>query len=173
MSPRRSRYVDRRSEISARLREIDEVMLHAEEQEDLVLRGYLTRLAVIQLSGFIEKSLEHMVNGFLEENSSHRVLRFGQRQAARFSNLNPTKLEQIVGSFDDEWRQRLGDFLSQDERRQTLGNLIGARHSLAHGGASAVSGTLLRQYHEIAEETVGLLSDMFVPLAKSSFGPAD
>lgn len=64
MSSRRSRYVDRRSEISARLREIDEVMLHAEEQEDLVLRDYLTRLAVIQLSGFIEKSLEHMVNGF-------------------------------------------------------------------------------------------------------------
>nr|WP_179613998.1 HEPN domain-containing protein [Nocardioides marinisabuli] len=148
-------------------------MLRAEEQDDLVLRGYLTRLTVIQLSGFIEKSFEHMVNGYLEENSSHRVLKFGQRQAARFSNLNPAKLEQLVGSFDDEWRERLTAFLSTDERRQTLTNLIGARHSLAHGGSSTVSGSLLRQYHEIAEQTVGLLADMFVPLAQASHRSAE
>ena len=166
MSPRPARFVDRRSAIRAQLREIDEIVLRADEEEDLVVREYLSRLAVIRLSGFIEKSFEHMVNGFLEENSSHRVLRFGQRQASRLSNLNPTNLEQIVGSFDEEWSAKLSEFLSQDERRQTLGNLIGARHSLAHGGTSAVSSSLLRQYHEIAESTIDLLCDMFVPLTR-------
>lgn len=165
MSSRGLRYVDRRSAIRAHLREIDEIVLQAESQDDLVLRGYLSRLAVIQLSGFMEKSVEHILSGFLEENSSHRVLKFGQRQASRFSNLNPAKLEQIVGSFDDEWRGRFTEFLGEDERRQTLGNLIGARHTLAHGGSTAVSGALLRQYHEIAESTVELLADMFIPVA--------
>ncbi len=160
------RYVDRRAAVFAHMREIDEIILYADSQEDLIVRDYLNRLAVIRLSGFIEKSVEHMVNGYLEEHSSYRVLRYGQRQAARLANLNPTRLEQLVGSFDPQWEADMHAFLEDDEHRQTLGNLIGARHSLAHGGSSAVSSALLRQYHEIAEQDINFLLDRFLPLPK-------
>ncbi|MBB3750384.1 hypothetical protein FHT44_002845 [Mycolicibacterium sp. BK634] len=146
------------------MREIDEIVLYADQEEDLIVRGYLNHLAVIRLSGFIEKSVEHMVNGYLEENSSHRVLRYGQRQAARINNMNPAKLEQLLGSFDPSWEADLHAFLELDENRQTLGNLIGARHTLAHGGSTSVSSALLRTYHKIADEVIELLVERFLPL---------
>ena len=164
MSPRPARYVNRRVEIQRQLQEIDELVLLADEQDEPLLRNALARLAVVRLSGFIEKALEHMITGYLEENSSGRVLSFGRSQAARISNLNPDKLETLVGRFDDDWRDALHDFLSEDERRQALGNLIGARHLLAHGGHQTVSMLLLEQYHSVAEATVKLLMDFFLPL---------
>ncbi|AQA05021.1 hypothetical protein BVC93_24385 [Mycobacterium sp. MS1601] len=150
--------------MAARLKEIEEIILYADAEEDLIVKDYLHTLAVIRLSGFIEKSVEHMVNGFLEEHSSHRVLRYGQRQAARINNLNPAKLEQLVGSFDQGWEVELREFLAEDENRQSLGNLIGARHTLAHGGSTSVSSALLRGYQKIAEEVIYFLLDRFLPL---------
>ncbi|MBI3213155.1 MAG: hypothetical protein HYZ38_04985 [Mycobacterium sp.] len=164
----RKKYVDRRAAVTAHIREIDEIIRYADQEDDLIVREYLNRLAVIRLSGFVEKSVEHMVNGYLEEHSSHRVLRYGQRQATRINNLNPAKLEQLVGSFDPDWESDLHEFLEKDENRQSLGNLIGARHALAHGGSSAVSSALLRGYHKIADEVIKFLLDRFLPLPPST-----
>jgi hypothetical protein len=163
MTATRSRYIDRRAGVSRQISEIEEIVSLAESQDDLVVREYLSRLAVIRLSGFVEKSVEFMLNGYLEENTSHRVLKFSQKQVSRLPNLNPSKLEQVVGGFDESWQASLTEFLSHEERRQTLGNLISARHSLAHGGSSTVSTGLLRQYHQIATETINLLLDLFLP----------
>lgn len=164
MSPR---YVDRRSAIHRELREIDGIILWARAATDLEVRDYLKRLAVIRLSGYIETSVEHMINGYLEENSGHRILNFGRSQASRITNLNPAKLEALIGNFDNEWRVQLSKFLSTDERRQTLGNLIDARHKLAHGKTASVYESTLDRYHELAEQLVSMLSNMFLPNART------
>jgi hypothetical protein len=167
---RRGRYVDRRATILAELREIDELVLLAGEQQDVDIRGHLARLAVIRLSGFVEFSLRNMLNGYLDENSSHRVLAFAQSQVGRLPNLNPARLEEIVGAFDSSWKQELTDFLAVDERRQALANLIGVRHTLAHGGSTAVSTSRLGVYHEIADATVRFLMDRFLPIPSAVDG---
>jgi hypothetical protein len=159
-----TRYVDRRSSIKGELQEIQDLVDLADGSDDLVVRGHLSRLAVIRMSGFIESSLRLMVNGYLAENSSYRVLRFAQGQVGRMPNLNPEKLEQVVASFDDSWRSELTEFLSRDERRQGLANLIGARHTLAHGGSTAVSTARMHDYMKIARETVDFLETRFLPL---------
>lgn len=164
MSERRS-FVDRRASIRSELRQIDEIVLLVDGEVDLVKRGHLARLAVIRLSGFIEFSVRHILNAYLEENASHRVLRFGARNVGKLPNLNPSKLEQIVDSFDSDWKDELSVFLAEDERRQTLANLIGARHTLAHGGSTAVSTAKVHQYHEIAEATVDFLLRRFLPIS--------
>jgi len=160
----RTRYVDRRSLIKHEMREIDDIILVADQSQDLAARDYLTRMAVIRLSGYLETCMEHMVNGFLEENSSHRVLAFGRSQAARIQNLNPSKLEALIGNFDSEWRDVINEFLAEDERRQTLGNLIDARHKLAHGKTSSVLPSTLARYHHLAEQLVDLLASLFLPV---------
>jgi D-serine dehydratase len=167
----RPRYVDRRAFIKSQLAEIDAIIDEAAVQQDLIVRGHLERLAVIRLSGFVEKAVEHMIVGFFEENTAFRVLRIGKTRFARVSNLNPTKLENLVGDFDETWRAELSSFLEVDERRQSLGNLIGARHALAHGGQSAVSAALLRNYHEVAKSTVDFLADRFIPSPQGAERP--
>lgn len=157
-------FVDRRASIKAELREIDGLILLTDAETDIEVRGHLARLAVIRLSGFVETSVRHMVNGYLDQHSSHRVLQFAQQQVGKLPNLNPTKLEQLVGAFDATWKQELTDFLAIDERRQTLGNLIGARHQLAHGGSTAISTAKVHTYHKVADESVAFLMDRFLPL---------
>ncbi len=160
-------YVNRRAAIDAELREIDELVLLADAAEELAVRGHLARLAVIRMSGFIESAVQHMANGYLAEHSSFRVLTFAQAQVGKQSNLNPSKLEQLVGNFDVQWRDDLADFLAKDERRQSLGNLIGARHKLAHGGSKAISTGNMHTYHKLTDEIVKFLLDRFLPLAGS------
>ncbi|WP_028707695.1 HEPN domain-containing protein [Propionicicella superfundia] len=160
-------YVDRRSAIKAELREIDELVLLADAAEELAVRGHLARLAVIRMSGFIESAVQHMANAYLEEHSSHRVLAFAQTQVGKQTNLNPTNLERLVGNFDAQWRAELTDFLAQDERRQSLGNLIGARHKLAHGGSQAISTANMHTYHRLTEEVVKFLLGRFLPLPRN------
>jgi hypothetical protein len=166
MTQARSRYVDRRREIQIQLREIDAIVRQMEAQQDIEVRGHLSRFAVIRLSGLLEYCLELMIVGFLEEHSSGKVLAYASAQAWRISNLNPDKLESLVGQFDDDWRQDLHRFLEVDERRQTLGNLIGARHTLAHGKSTSVSTALLHTYHDVAVQAIEILLDLFIPLPK-------
>lgn len=158
------RYVDHRAEVARRLADIDEIVRRANEQTDLVDQALLMQLAVIKLSGFLEYCVGRMIAGFLEENTSHRVLAFSKRQADRITNLNPEKLEQLVASFDTSWRDQLHEFLEKDENRQSLGNLIGARHKLAHGGETRANATILADYRRVAHETVTMLSDLFLPV---------
>lgn len=73
-----------------------------------------------------------------------------------------------MGDFDESWRSELTTFLAVDERRQSLGNLIGARHALAHGGQSTVSAALLRNYYEVAKSTVDFLSERFIPIPQGT-----
>jgi hypothetical protein len=163
MTSRRQRVLDRRKEIQLQIREIDGIVLLVGEESDLSVKGYLASFAVVRLSGLLEFAMEQMMLGFLEENSTHRVLNFSSASAQRVSNLNPTKLENLVGSFDIKWKEEFHAFLEVDERRQTLGNLIGARHALAHGKSSSVSTSLLRNYHTVAEETIAHLRAYFLP----------
>ncbi|MDJ0376727.1 HEPN domain-containing protein [Cryobacterium sp. PH31-L1] len=167
MTRRAARFVDRRSTIRKQLAEIDSIILLAGETDELVARGYLEQFAVVRLSGFIESSVGHMVHGYLEENAAYRVRSFGKRQTERLPSMSPENLEQLVSSFDSDWAATLTEYLARDENRQTLSNLIGARHALAHGSATNVSGSLLRQYHRVAESIVQLLEDMFLPLKKA------
>jgi len=166
-TPRRS-FVDRRAAIAAELREIDELVLLADSQQDIDIRANLARLAVIRLSGFIETSVRHMLNGYLDEHTAYRVLRFAQSSVGKLPNLNPTKLENVVATFDAAWSGELHDFLAEDERRQTLANLIGARHTLAHGGSTAVSTAKMHEYHDIADKTVKFLMERFLPRPNTS-----
>lgn len=158
------RYFDHRAEVRRNLADIDEVVSNAVEQEDLLVQSYLIRYATIRLSGAVEQAMVTMVRGFLQENTSHRVLRYSSQHANRINNLNPSKLETLVRSFDEQWARELEVFLGEDERRQTLGNLIQARHDLAHGKSSSVNASRLELYRTIATETVDLLFDWFLPI---------
>lgn len=164
----RGRYIDHRAEVQRSLAEIDEIVDQALKQDDLLVQSFLIRFATIRLSGHFEQALGIMIRGFLMENTTHRVLRFSSKQASRLSNLNPRKLGEIVMSFDEQWARELDSFLSNDERRQSLGNLIQSRHDLAHGKNSVVSASKLEQYRSVAIETIDLLFEWFLPIKGGS-----
>ncbi|MCT1394388.1 HEPN domain-containing protein [Microbacterium sp. p3-SID338] len=151
-----------------RLAEIDDIVKRANEQSDLIDQAYLMQLAVIKLSGHIDYCVERMIAGYLEEHTSSRVLAFAKRQAERLTNLNPAKLEQIVGSFDPDWQKAVKAFLDTDENRQSLGNLIAARHKVAHGGTTKATAQILTEYRKVASATVDVLFDLFLPLSGST-----
>jgi len=105
-----------------------------------------------------------MINCFLDENTSFRVLNFSKVQARRLKSMNASNLEDLVGSFDKGWRETLSRYLEEDENRNSLNNLIGARHALAHGGGSRISSSLVREYRDVAKGTVDILQEMFIPI---------
>jgi hypothetical protein len=155
---------DTRSDLRKEFAQVDEIISLASNADEIAVTAYLQSLAVIRLSGAMESSMTQMVNCFLDEHTNHRVLSFSKHQARKLKSMNASNLEELVGSFDKNWRTELSAFLEKDENRNSLNNLIGARHALAHGGGARISSSLVREYREVAKETVSILQEMFVPI---------
>jgi len=160
----RRRSHDTRSELHKEFAQVDEIISLALSADDIAIAAYLQSLAVIRLSGAMESSTAQMINCFLDENTSFRVLNFSKVQARRLKSMNASNLEDLVGSFDKGWRETLSRYLEEDENRNSLNNLIGARHALAHGGGSRISSSLVREYRDVAKGTVDILQEMFIPI---------
>lgn len=158
-----SRYVDRRAEIARRRRDIDDLVLLAQECQDPETQRALVSLTIVRLSGFVESSVRLMIQGYAEEHSSHRILKFVIGQSQRLPSATAENLIKTVGQLDPDWTSELKDFLAQEERKQDLNNLIGARHLVAHGEDQSLTIKTLWRYQALVDALVSMMQKQFLP----------
>lgn len=161
---RSGKFVDHRAKVRNSREEVEGIIKLAHAQEDLIVQAHLMQLAAIRLSGFVEQAVREMITGYLEGKASPQVVRFSSRQVERLANnLNPDKLEQLVRGFDEACEEAVTAYFAKDENRQNLGNLIDARHRLAHGREARILPSLINDYERVAFELIDLLLDFFLP----------
>lgn len=126
---------------------------------------YIKKYAVIRATGSIEASFKQIIADRVDRDSHTQLKNFVARKIRNSSN-NP-KLEVIQGmlsEFDDRWRARFDEKMAladQPTLKGALTELVKARNSFAHGGASELPiektvecFQLGRRVLEILDETV-------------------
>jgi len=97
-------------------------------------QGDVHKYMCIRLSGYLEQLFYVCVTGYIKSASNPKVVEFALHHFRHAPNMNPRNLEKLVEKFGDEWSLGLGLLLDGDNRRDSLGTLLGVRNTTAHGG---------------------------------------
>ena len=67
---------------------------------------------------------------------------------------------QLVGSFDQDWRTRLEEFL-KDGRKEAVDSVVELRNKIAHGDNVTVTFTRVFEYFKLVTEVVDEVEQIF------------
>src|SRR6266852_4659994 len=71
---------------------------------DEELAAHWSRYLCVLLSGFIENILRVLVTDYARDKAHPNVSNFVAKQISSTTNLNEEKIEQLLGSFSQSWR---------------------------------------------------------------------
>jgi len=113
---------------------------------DPELQAHWARYLCILISGFLENSIELLYSEYSKKTSSPPVYRYVTKQLDRVTNPNEDVIVQIAGSFDNDWRVKLQDFLDSDGRKEAINGIVYTRNQIAHGRDTGISIVILKGY---------------------------
>jgi hypothetical protein len=107
---------------------------------------YLT----IRLSGFLETSIRHIFLSYCDQKAHPKIIKYigGSLEASRSQNMKPDVILNLAGSFNKQWKEKLDLYLVDDGRKEAIESIINIRNSAAHGGASSITYSSVKEYYE-------------------------
>ncbi|MEV6051715.1 HEPN domain-containing protein [Streptomyces sp. NPDC052107] len=87
----------------------------------------------IRLSGYLEQLMFEAISGYISSTVNGAAKNFAISFFKKSPNLTPDALEKLIARFGEPWDTELSAFLDSDERRNSLGRLLGVRNKVAHG----------------------------------------
>jgi hypothetical protein len=127
---------------------------------DLEVRSDFARHLCILVSGFVENAMAAMTMSYCRARSQPSVANYAGAQLRRLQNLNSERLLQVVGAFEQRWREDLGTFLD-GPRKDALDSVLGLRNQIAHGASVGLTYVRIREYYTRVKEIVAFLGDRF------------
>lgn len=152
-----------RAEVRRLERKLNDTFKRIDSLEDLEVRADFARYLCILVAGYVENALYELVLAYCRNASSPPVRSFVQSQLDRLTNVNSERLLQLIGSFDQKWREDLEVFITTDGRAAALNSLIALRHDVAHGGSAGISYVRVFEYYEKIEEIIDYLINLLDP----------
>ncbi len=105
-------------------------------------------------SGYLERSVVEILNHYVKNRANLQVQRYLQAVTARLTNLKSGKLLDLLGSFDESWKNRAQLFLQSDGRGEAINSLVANRHLIAHGRSASISFSMVRSWLSRVDEVV-------------------
>ncbi len=124
-------------------------------------RSDFARYLCVLVSGFVEKATEAAAVAYCSRGYPVPVARYAARQLARIQNLNSERLAQVVGSFDQTWRDDLVAFM-EGPRKDALDSVIALRNQIAHGQSVTVTYSRIQSYYVLVKEVVAYIVELLV-----------
>src|SRR5262249_46781919 len=78
---------------------------------DLELQSDFARYLCVLVSGYLERAVAELVLEHARRSGNPWLQRFVELNTRRFTNANAERLQNLLGSFDPDWRQTLESFL--------------------------------------------------------------
>lgn len=132
-------------------------------QNDPELLSDFARYLCILISGFLEQAVVELVMEHVRDHSGLSIQRYVEHKLRRFTTANTTRIIDLFGSFDPEWRRDLEAFIV-DARKDAVNSIVDLRHALAHGRNAGLTYARVRDYYKHVRDVVDHLADLCVPL---------
>ena len=105
------------------------------DSRDVDEQIWLTRFLVVRACGYLEQVVHEVVMGYIHGRVGGTVKSFSLSWMRKSRNPSPENLLDIVGRFDNSWRDELQEMLVANGGllNQELLFLVDRRHQIAHG----------------------------------------
>ena len=123
---------------------------------DPELTSHWARYLCVQVSGFLETSIQTVLSDYARCQSSKHVSRFVDAQVGRFQNLNMERILNLVGQFDPDWEKELR-IATEDEPKDAVDSVVANRNRIAHGEDVGITFGRVSRYYDNAKLVVDLL----------------
>ena len=80
----------------------------------------------------------------------------------RFTTANSQRIQDILGSFDPDWREDLGNYLV-DERKAAVDSIVDLRQTISHGRYAGVTLAGVKAYYAQVKDVVDHIADLCDP----------
>lgn len=131
--------------------------------DDSELQSDFARYLCVLVSGFLEKAIGELVLEHTRRQASPSLQRFVEFQTRRLTNVNAQRLQDLLGTFDSEWRQNLEGFLI-DERKDAVDSIVSLKNSIAHGQSVGVTFVRVKEYYKQILFVVERVAELCVPM---------
>ena len=125
------------------------------------LSADVARYLVILVAGWMEQSAFELARDRCRRDASGPVLSFSLSHLDRTRNPRLEELLDIVGRFDDRWRDQLDSFMTSD-KRAAVNSIVGLRNQVAHGNPWTQNASVARvsNYFESCRTVIYHLADI-------------
>lgn len=124
-------------------------MVSAEDPAYFELSSRWARYLTIQVSGFMEETLEEVFSEYIDRGSSERIANYAKKQiASGRKNPKTDKFSSLLGTFSPEWANQFNEFVSREGIKDALDSVMSNRHQIAHGRSVGITIVRIRGYYE-------------------------
>jgi len=132
---------------------------------DLELQSDLARYLCVLVSGYLEKAVAELVLEHARRTGAPTLQRFVDQRTKHFTNANSTKLEDLLGSFDPDWRKELEAFVV-DDLKDAVDSVVDLRNKIAHGESVGVTFQRIADYYLRVQKVVNHIANLCAPLTR-------
>lgn len=147
-----------RQRLEATIKRLDLVQADPELQSDFA------KYLCILVSGYVETAVTELLLEHSRRNAAPTVQRYVEAQTRRLTNLNSERLQQLLGSFDPDWRQSLS-LLLVDEKKDALDSVVNLRNRIAHGEFVGVTYQRITGYFTHIKPVVEKVAELCAPVS--------
>ncbi len=120
------------------------------------IKSHWAKYLCVRVSGFLEIAINLIYTQYVEKRAHSNVAKYAKQNLRRFQNPKMSKIYELVGSFDNAWREEL-EKETTEQIKNSVDSLVAQRNSIAHGQTSNLTYLQTKQYYEDALKLVKLL----------------
>jgi RiboL-PSP-HEPN len=152
-----------RAKVTSERQRLDATFIRAATiGHDAELLSDFARYLCVLVAGFLEQAVIELLLEHVRTHSQPSVVRHLDGRLRQFTTANTHRIQDIVGTFDPDWREDLGKYLV-DERKAAVDSIVNLRQTIAHGRFVGVTLAGVNKYYGHVKDVVDHIADLCDP----------
>ena len=131
--------------------------------DNLELKSDFAKYLCILVSGYLERSIVEIVQDHARRCGAPTLQRFVEQKTKRFTNANSHKILELLGSFNQDWRNQIDEFL-KDDLKDAVDSIVALRNAIAHGNSVSLTYQRISDYYRRVQTVVQEIADLCTPI---------
>lgn len=115
----------------------------------------------IRVSGLLETSVRDIFIHYCEGKAHPHIIRYVNTiiNNSRSQNMKAEVIIKLAGSFSDQWRKDLQEFLENEGRKEAVDSVINIRNTASHGGKATITYRVIKGYYASIWEVIEFIEN--------------
>ena len=120
----------------------------------------------VRISGFVERSIFELLSEHTRPRAAANIAEFVSAKIEKNTNLDSGKLPEILGQFDQKWKQSVELFFKNNpDCKEALDAVVHKRHRIAHGYPDRAGLVAVKKWFELVVKLVAHLESVVTGVA--------